>query len=235
MLAGVMMFSALPMAYATNVYPNPTDETAMGTMVEYNAEADNDGDSQPDNVESYTVTVPAKLAPGGAGNVVAQGTWSSARTLVVTADEDVTLTNSINAADQKVLDVEFPGIVLAGSNTVSVTDTKEVSVADIENALFGTWEGVFEYQVEMVSPTVMFHDVDYVNYNVKPGAATKYIFYSDGSYTLEGGYFTPGAYLLSYNTIGQKVYDSGQCIGEFSADGYSFTTGDAGTTYVYTP
>lgn len=143
LLVGVMVFSMIPAAYATTDYTN-------GTQVSFNAEADNDGDGQPDSVEAYTVTVPAKLAPAGSGDVVAQGTWSSARKLVVTADPDVTLTNSISGADEKVLTVTFPGISLVGSNTAAVTDTKVVSVADIEAALFGTWEGVFEYNVEMV-------------------------------------------------------------------------------------
>lgn len=143
LLVGIMVVSMVPTAFATTDYSN-------GTQVSYNAEADNDGDGQPDHAEAYTVTVPAQLAPGASGNVVAQGTWASNRKLTVTADDDVTLTNSINAADQKVLDVTFPGIELAGSNTAAVTDTKVVGVADIEAALFGTWSGVFEYQVEMV-------------------------------------------------------------------------------------
>ena len=143
LLVGIMVVSMIPTAFATTNYTN-------GTQVSFNAEADNDGDGQPDSVESYTVTVPAKLAPAGSGDVVAQGTWASNRKLVVTADPDVTLTNSINAADEKVLTVTFPGIELPGSNTAAVSDTKVVSVADIEAALFGTWEGVFEYNVEMV-------------------------------------------------------------------------------------
>ncbi len=135
LLVGVMTISMIPSAYATTNYTN-------GTQVIYNADVD--------NTESYTVTVPALLAPAGSGDVVAQGTWASNRKLVVTADEDVTLTNSINAADQKVLKVTFVGIELPGSNTTAVSDTKVVSVADIEDALFGTWSGVFEYNVELV-------------------------------------------------------------------------------------
>lgn len=98
----------------------------------------------------YTITVPALLAPGGSGDVVASGTWASNCKVKVTADTEVVLTNSINANDQKVLDVTFAGINLAGSNTEAVTDTKVVSVADIDNALFGTWSGKFNYNVEFV-------------------------------------------------------------------------------------
>ena len=142
LLVGIMVVSMVPTAFATTDYSN-------GTQVSYNAEADNDGDGQPDHAEAYTVTVPAQLAPGASGNVVAQGTWASNRKLTVTADDDVTLTNSINAADQKVLTVTFPGIALKGSNTAAVTDTKSVSVADISAALFGEWTGHFEYNVVM--------------------------------------------------------------------------------------
>ena len=143
-----MVVSMVPTAFATTNYTNGTD-------VEYDAANDDtigdiNGDGQPDNTEYYTVTVPALMAPGASGNVVAQGTWASNRKLVVTADDDVTLTNSINAADQKVLDVTFPGIELAGSNTTAVSDTKAVSVAGIDNALFGTWSGTFYYNVDMV-------------------------------------------------------------------------------------
>ena len=153
-LAGVMMFSALPVAYATNVYENPTDETEMGTQVSYNAE-DPNGDGVLDNKEAYTVTVPAKLAPGGSGDVVVAGTWNSARKLVVSADESVVLSNSINAADQKTLAVTFNGIELVGDNEVAITGETEgatvaVSVANIENALFGTWSGTITYEAGIV-------------------------------------------------------------------------------------
>lgn len=141
-LVGVMMFSALPVAYATT-------DVSNGTQVSYNAE-DPNGDGVLDNKEAYTVTVPAKLAPGGSGDVIASGTWNSARKLTVTADANVVLTNSINAADQKTLVVTFPSIALVGDNTKAVSDTKAVSVAEMPaDALFGTWSGVFNYTVAM--------------------------------------------------------------------------------------
>lgn len=130
-----------------------------GTQVEYDPTADNNGDGLPDHAEYYTVTVPALLSPGGSGNVVAQGTWASNRKLVVMADEDVTLTNSINAGDQVVLDIEFLGIELVGSNTVAVSDTEVVSVANIRNALFGTWTGVFEYEVGIFDDDVQIGQI----------------------------------------------------------------------------
>ena len=167
LLAVLMIVAMIPTVHATTDYSN-------GTRVVYNAEADNDGDGNPDHTESWTVTVPAQLAPGGSGDVVASGTWASNRKLVVTADENVVLTNSINSADQKDLDVEFNGITLVGSNTAAVSDTKVVSVDEIENALFGTWSGAFEYSVEMVNniATVEFsidHDGTIETYTTETG------------------------------------------------------------------
>ncbi len=153
-LAAVMLLSLVPTAFAAE------NNWQGGTKVEYTATAN----------EQYTVTVPATLAPGAAGDVVASGTWGSNRKLTVTADKDVTLTNSINAADQKVLDVTFPGIELAGSNTAAVTDTKAVSVAGIDNALFGTWSGTFYYDVEMVDNVQLItFTIDGTEYQAEEG------------------------------------------------------------------
>lgn len=133
-LVGIMALSMIPTALATTDYTN-------GTLVQYVGTGD----------AEYTITVPALLAPGGEGDVTLQGTWASDATVKVTADKTVTLTNSINEADQKVLDVTFAGIEKAGDNTATVTATEAVSVANIENALFGTWSGKFNYTVEMVT------------------------------------------------------------------------------------
>ena len=134
-LAVIMLVSAVPMVYAAE-----TTDAGNGTDVTYtNAEAR----------EAYTVTVPATLAPGGSGDVVASGTWGSNRKLMVKADQSVELINSINESETRNLDVTFPGIALRGNNTAAVTDTKAVSVAGIDNILFGTWEGTFFYNVYM--------------------------------------------------------------------------------------
>ncbi len=134
-LVGVMALSMIPTALATTDYSN-------GTRVEYTA---NDEANT-----AYTITVPALLTPGAEGTVKLEGTWASDATVKVTADQTVTLTNSINSADQKVLDVTFAGIEKVGDNTAIVTATEAVSVADIDNALFGTWSGKFNYNVELV-------------------------------------------------------------------------------------
>ena len=133
-LAAVMLLSLVPTAFAAE------NNWQGGTKVEYTATAN----------EQYTVTVPATLAPGGSGDVVASGTWGSNRKLVVTADDSVKLTNSINSADYKDLAVTFADIKLVGDNTQAVSETKQVSVAAMPaDALFGTWSGTFYYDVEM--------------------------------------------------------------------------------------
>lgn len=136
-LVGVMALSMVPTALATTDYTN-------GTKVEYVGQ----GSAQ------YTIAVPALLSPGGEGNVTLQGTWASDETVKVTADKTVTLTNSINANDQKVLDVTFAGIEKAGDNTKTVQAVETVSVSDISNALFGTWSGKFNYNVEILNEAV---------------------------------------------------------------------------------
>lgn len=210
LLVGIMVMSMIPTAFATTNYTN-------GTQVEYDAAADDtigdsNNDGSPDNVEYYTVTVPAKLAPAGSGDVVAQGTWASNRKLNVTADETVTLTNTISGADEKVLDVTFPGISLVGSNTAAVSDTKVVSVADIEAALFGTWEGVFEYNVEMVDVAKL------ISFTIDASAYSEY----GGellTYQAEEG-MTWGEWMNSeYNTNGWK-YPYGNFI--YDKDGWFY-------------
>lgn len=123
------------------------NDYSAGTNVEYDAEADNDGDGQPDNTEAYTITVPAKLTPGGEGTVTLSGTWASNRMVTVTAESSVTLLNNLAPSDQKILDVLFNGISKAGSNTNAQTFTEKISVANINAALFGTWKGRFNYNV----------------------------------------------------------------------------------------
>ena len=99
--------------------------------------------------ESYTVTVPASLTPGESGDVSVSGTWATNRKLTVTAPSTVTLTNSINSSDTKTLAVTFDGIEVTGDNTVGVSETKTITIADISDALFGTWSGVISYTVSM--------------------------------------------------------------------------------------
>lgn len=142
-LAALMVVSMVPTAFAADVdYQN-------GTEVEYTGSRTtiNDDGTETHNAE-YTITVPALLAPGGSGTVTLEGYWPSDATVKVTAEEKVEMVNNINSADKKELAVTFTAIELAGNNTVAVSDDETVSVADISNALFGTWSGKFNYNVE---------------------------------------------------------------------------------------
>lgn len=136
-LAALMLVSAVPTALATNDY-------TQGTQVVYTATGS----------ESYTITVPASLNPGQSGTVTLDGYWPDSKTVTVTAEKTVTLKNSIKAADTKTLNVTFLGISEAGSNTSKQTFTEPVSVEGISNALFGTWSGKFNYNVDSVEEEV---------------------------------------------------------------------------------
>ena len=120
-----------------------------GTFVSYNAE-DPDGDGVADNFEAYTVTVPAMMAPGDTSEVVVAGTWNSARKVIVTADEEVVLENSINPSNTKTLAVTFGTLEKEGDNTAAIEVKKDIEVADIEDALFGVWSGTITYTAEIV-------------------------------------------------------------------------------------
>ena len=142
-LAVLMVVSMIPTAFAADVdYKNGTEVEYTGTR----STVEDDG-SVTHNAE-YTITVPALLAPGGSGTVTLEGYWPSDATVKVTAEEKVEVVNDINSADKKELAVTFASIEKAGSNTAVVTASAPVSVANIENALFGKWAGKFNYNVE---------------------------------------------------------------------------------------
>lgn len=129
--------------YCENCDPCNYNDWGLGTQVEYVANADAS--------REYTITVPALLRPGQSGTVTLQGMWPSNATVKVTAEDKVEMVNNINSADKKTLAVTFTAIELAGNNTVAVSDDETVSVADISNALFGTWSGKFNYNVDYVA------------------------------------------------------------------------------------
>ena len=149
-LVAAMAVSAMPMAYATTDVSNGTEVEYLGSKTTI------DGEGNEVYAEAYTVTVPAKMAPGDSAFVKAEGTWASNRKLVVDAADSVTLGNSINTNDTKELVVTFAGIELAGDNNVAVANYdadnqgEAIAVANIENALFGTWSGVFTYTAGIV-------------------------------------------------------------------------------------
>ena len=132
-LVACMLLSIIPMASATRDY-------TQGTQVVYTSSG----------TESYTITVPALLAPGGDGTVTLSGTWAENRVVTVTAESTVTLVNSINSADEKVLNIIFPTMAKDGNNEEAKTYTQPISVAAMPaDALFGTWSGTFYYNVSV--------------------------------------------------------------------------------------
>ena len=221
-LAAAMAVSAMPMAYAADY--------TQGTQVEYIADADAN--------REYTITVPALLNPGQSGAVTLKGKWASNETVKVTADATVELTNSINENDKKVLNIGFAGIEKAGDNTVERTYTENVSVAAMpSDALFGTWSGKFNYNVEFddgKEPTVMFYDVRYTQ-SENDVLNEWYMFKPNGELWSGGKAMPDGMKTCNYTTDGQTITS---IIGTWtlSEDGRSFTVSSAGesATYRYT-
>lgn len=145
-LAALMVVSMIPTAFAAEAGGNWAGGTAVDVTGEKTIVAA-DG-SETHNAE-YTLTVPAKLAPGANGTVTLEGYWPSDATVKVTADAKVNMVHSINSIDTRDLVVTFGGIEKAGANFGSQSFDTQVSVAAMpEGAMFGTWHGVFNYQVE---------------------------------------------------------------------------------------
>ena len=184
-----------------------------GTDVKYNAALDTtigdlNGDGVPDNQEYYTVTVPARLTPSenkNSGDVVAAGTWASNRKLLVAADTSVRLINDLNSTNYQDLNVYFDTMEIIGSNTSPISETKNISVELMpETALFGTWSGVFYYNVEMVNSFAVKLGEPYVVVGARIPSQSPYgswiIFNEDGS---SSGYYetAPGTYGYVENII----------------------------------
>ena len=134
-LAALLLVSAVPMVYAAETNP-----AADGTTIKLVGSQESAG-------ESYTVTVPATLAPGEYGTVTASGNWSSKQTLKVTAPSSVTLSYGDQTMD---VGITFDSIEQAGNDTAASSATATVAVADA-SVLFGTWTGHLTYTVEIVS------------------------------------------------------------------------------------
>ena len=204
-LAALMVVSMVPTAFAADVdYQNGTEVEYTGSRTTVNADG-----TETHNAE-YTITVPALLAPGGSGTVTLQGMWPSDATVKVTAEDKVEMVNNINSADKKTLAVTFTAIELAGNNTVAVSDDETVSVADISNALFGTWAGKFNYNVEYngeaggsgtVTPTPDPDDGG----AVEPGEGQISFTIDDVTYLADEGMTWEQWVESEYNTIGAEV------------------------------
>lgn len=206
-LAVLMVVSMIPTAFAAEAGGN----WAGGTQVEATgtrSTVEDDG-SVTHNAE-YTITVPALLAPGGSGTVTLEGYWPSDATVKVTAEEKVEVVSDINSADKKELAVTFASIEKAGSNTAVVTASAPVSVANIENALFGKWAGKFNYNVEYngeaggsgtVTPTPDPDDGG----AVEPGEGQISFTIDDVTYLADEGMTWEQWVESEYNTIGAEV------------------------------
>lgn len=143
-LAAVMLVSALPVAYAADV---PVEQ---GTAVTLIGEAESD----------YTITVPAQLQPGQSGTVTVQGIWSVYESITVSTASTVKLISQDTLYyDEKSVtaNVEFDGIEADGQDSTKVTVTGDIAIADMDkSALFGTWTGLIEYDVETIDRVSRF-------------------------------------------------------------------------------
>ncbi len=174
-------------------YPAPVSYE-NGTQVEYVAP----------NESCYTITVPAKLNPEQTGTVKVECQHSSQHRLVVTADETVTLTNSLDASETAICDISFDTMEIAGKNTgLYITETAEITVGEVQDVLlFGTWSGTFYYDVELV-------DVD----TVQLGS----FFVHSNTCQFEDGMTWSEWVESDYNTVGVEVTDDGKVLYEGEA------------------
>ncbi len=132
-LAVTMAMAALPTAFAAE-----TQDYTLGSQVSVIGNA----------ASEYEIKVPARLEAGGAaGNVVATGTWRSSETLIVTAADEVEVTEEATGA-KTMVPVVFDGINAKGNDLAAMSISKAVSV-EKGDILFGTWTGVIEYNVEL--------------------------------------------------------------------------------------
>lgn len=139
LMAAVLLVSAIPTAFAAegeHDYSNGTQITLVGTQENQGAQ--------------WTVTVPAKMQPGQTGTVKAEGTWAADQFINVHAPQSVTLTYGAQTMDVAVTLGKDHGFAKIGSNTEEVTHSAEITVAEASR-LFGTWEGIIEYEVAMIT------------------------------------------------------------------------------------
>ena len=136
-MAALMMFSVLPVAYASDVAAELGSQvTVEGTQT-----------------SQYEVKVPARLEAGGpAGNVVATGTWKSSETLIVTAPDEVEVTNE-ETGKTTMVPVVFEGIHAAGDDLAAMSISTPVSI-EKGDILFGTWTGIVTYNIDLVNPSI---------------------------------------------------------------------------------
>lgn len=190
------------------------------TAPDYSTEVTYTGQGQ----ESYTLTVPATLAPGGSGTVKLEGTWSSATAIEVSADYSVALFNSIDNG-RKDLSVYFDKFSQIGDNTKSISVSKTISVGNITKALFGTWEGTIDYYVTPITNGVTF-TINGVSYTVPEGSFWTYMVDNYGF-----GNSDPGSAGYVLNQDGVRVlynenYNEVRVSEPIESGAYYFTTSE---------
>ena len=141
-LALVLLATAIPVAYASNV------DAKEGTWIELVGKY-----TEP----TYTVTVPARLSPGETGQVVVEGAWTPNQTITVTCPDKVELTYK----DQSLfVGISFNGISQSGSYEEVFEISEDITIAEKEVA-FGVWTGVVEYTVEIeTAPNILSFTID---------------------------------------------------------------------------
>ena len=97
----------------------------------------------------YELDVPAKMAPGDSGTVSLSGTWEASRIIKVSSDWDVVMKNSTD--DEEIyLEIYFDGITAFGDNVNEISVSKSIDIDYMDHILFGTWNGIFNYYVDVV-------------------------------------------------------------------------------------
>jgi len=146
----ICMLMALIMCMSICAYA--ANETSSSTRVEYTGsrEPGGEGGSSETMGEYYEITVPALMSPGETKEVSLDGYWPANRKISVTADEKVTMENSVDGSE-RTLNVSFSGITEPGSNTEEISLTSSVSVQEMDDVIFGSWSGIFTYTISMTT------------------------------------------------------------------------------------
>lgn len=124
-------------ARAFSIETSGSIETGKSTTVTFTGSA----------TDSWTLSVPASLVPGGKDTVSLGGSWPSTKTYTITSDKKVLLKNSIDENETLDVDIIFSGITLAGNNRENVSNSVEISVGQASDVLFGTWTGTLKYYI----------------------------------------------------------------------------------------
>lgn len=109
----------------------------------------------------YEVKVPSKLKPSQLGEVQLLGTWDSTKKVIVSTDDYIVMTNSIDNKTKNI-NINFEDIILEGNNTLPVEKTETISVDAITDALFGVWSGTIIYNIQLADTHEHTWETDYI-------------------------------------------------------------------------